>query len=160
MLTTPPPSWATWQRIVNDTGVRDAPRRDPIPVVARVVWATDGEEHLPGQAIAWTRSEVLVELRDPRCATVGPWLLATDVRRRPARPTATYQVEGRERLERVEYAVEELPLSTGAPALERVLAARAKDGWRLCATTVARTLLVTFERSGRQGRDAQPATDQ
>ena len=48
VLTTPPPSWATWQRIVNDTGVRDAPRRDPIPVLARVVWATDGEERVPG----------------------------------------------------------------------------------------------------------------
>lgn len=150
MLTTPPPSWATWQRIVNDTGVRDAPRRNPIPVLARVVWASDGEEHLPGQAIAWTRSEVLVELRDPRCATVGAWLPSTDIRRRPSRAAAGHRFE---RVERFEYAVEELPLSTGAPALERVLAARARNGWRLCATTVARTMLVTFERTDSPRRD-------
>jgi hypothetical protein len=154
VLTTPPPSWATWQRIVNDTGVRDAPRRDPIPVLARVVWATDGEEHLPGEAIAWTSSEVLVELRDPRCATVGAWLPASDVRRRPDR--ARLRPSGHA-VERVEYAVDELPLSTGGPALERLLAARAKDGWRLRETTVARTLLITFERVSRS--TGRPAAD-
>ena len=156
MLTTPPPSWATWQRIVNDTGVRQAPRRDPIAVLARVVWATDGEEQVQGQAIAWTRSEVLVELRDPRCATVGPWLPAKDVRRRSG-PPAPPRPERSATAERMEYAVEELPLATGAPALERVLTARAKQGWRLCATTVTRTLLITFERPVRR---RQPDVDQ
>jgi hypothetical protein len=154
VLTTPPPSWATWQRIINDTGVRDAPRREPIPVVARVVWSTDGEEHLPGQAIAWTSSEVLVELRDPRCATVGAWLPAADVRRRVDRPVRPAHPP-----HRVEYAVDELPLATGAPAFERLLAARAKAGWRLWGTTVARTILITFERSS-QARTRSDADDQ
>ena len=151
MLTTPPPSWATWQRIVNDIGVHEAPRREPIPVVARVVWATDGEEHVECEAIAWTRTEVLVELRDPRCATVGAWLPATDVRRRDVAPPVVAPSGRVERLDRMEYAVEELPLSAGAPALERVLAARARQGWRLRETTVTRTLLITFERPVRTG---------
>ena len=47
----PAPSWATWQKIINDRGVPD-PRTivdaaEPIPVVARIVWSTDGEEHCP-----------------------------------------------------------------------------------------------------------------
>lgn len=86
MLTTPPPSWATWQRIINDRGVPDqrlvTTASAPIPVVARIVWGTDGEEHIPGSAIRWTRMLVLVELRDPRCATIGAWLDPKDVRRR------------------------------------------------------------------------------
>ena len=54
----------------------------PIAVSARVVWETDGEEQADGWAIRWTRDVVLVELRDPRCATVGAWLAPWDVTRR------------------------------------------------------------------------------
>ena len=86
MLTTPP-SWETWQRIINGQDVPD--RRDvttatePIPVVTRIVWGVNGEEHVDERAIRWTFDLVLVELRDPRSSTVGPWLAASDVRRRP-----------------------------------------------------------------------------
>jgi hypothetical protein len=85
VLTTPPPGWASWQRIINGRDVPDwssvVVAAVPIPVVARVVWATDGEQWVEGLAIRWTRSLVLVELRDPRCSTVGPWLDASDVKR-------------------------------------------------------------------------------
>lgn len=76
-----PPSWRSWQRILNDVGARSYVRRDPIPVRARIVWADDGEEYLDGWAIAWTGDAVLVELRDPRCSTVGAWLSPIDVSR-------------------------------------------------------------------------------
>ena len=85
MLTTPPPSWAFWQRIINSHDVPDpstvvaAP--EPIPVSARIVWGEDGEELVLGRAIRWTDQLVLVELRDTRSATIGPWLNTRDVRR-------------------------------------------------------------------------------
>lgn len=86
MLQTPPPSWAKWQKVINAVEIPprdqfvDAPA--PIPVVARIVWGTDGEEWVPGEAIRWTGTAVLVELRDPRSETLGPWLAPDDVRRR------------------------------------------------------------------------------
>jgi hypothetical protein len=41
-------------------------------VIARVVWETDGEEHIECNAIRWTRTHVLVDLsRDRRCSTIG-----------------------------------------------------------------------------------------
>jgi hypothetical protein len=47
------------------------------------VWADDGEEFIDTMAIRWTRSHVLVHLKDdPRCATIGAWLKPDDVRRR------------------------------------------------------------------------------
>jgi hypothetical protein len=55
----------------------------PIPVVARIVWTKEGEEHIACDAIRWTRTHVLVDLsRDRRCSTIGVWLPATDVKRR------------------------------------------------------------------------------
>jgi len=53
----------------------------PIAVTARIVWGKDGEEHVPASAIAWTSTLVLIELRDPRCATIAAWFDPADLRR-------------------------------------------------------------------------------
>src|SRR5688500_16668262 len=72
---TPPPAWATWQPVINSRPVPPADAvttaESPLAVSARIVWGGDGEEWVDGWAIRWTRDAVLVELRDPRCATVG-----------------------------------------------------------------------------------------
>ena len=81
----PAGSWQAWQRHLNEQW---PPKPDAtelhepgIPVVVRVVWAHDGETLLDGTAIRWTRSEVFVRIRDPRCAILGVWVPARDVRR-------------------------------------------------------------------------------
>ncbi|GMA31555.1 hypothetical protein [Litorihabitans aurantiacus] len=53
----------------------------PIPVEARLVWASDGAEHVRSLARAWTRTLVLVEVRDERWPLGTAWLPAADVRR-------------------------------------------------------------------------------
>ena len=81
----PVSSWRAWQTPMNEhwpAKPRDTQLPQPgIPVVARVVWSRDGETLPEGQAIRWTSSEVFVSIRDPRCAILGVWLLASDVRR-------------------------------------------------------------------------------
>ncbi|PWD49955.1 hypothetical protein C8046_03935 [Serinibacter arcticus] len=62
----------------------DAPESGPIPVTVRLLWAIDGEEWVTARARAWTRSLVLVELRDPRWRVGAAWLPARDVRRAEA----------------------------------------------------------------------------
>lgn len=76
-----------WQPLLNE---RPIPARRaqvscdvPIAVTARLVWEHDGEERLDTLAWAWTRGAVLVELHDRRRQTIGVWLPARDVRRRP-----------------------------------------------------------------------------
>jgi hypothetical protein len=54
----------------------------PVPVVARVVWAVDGEEHIDTEALGWTGQAVYVRLADPRCRTNAIWLDGADVQRR------------------------------------------------------------------------------
>jgi hypothetical protein len=54
----------------------------PVPVVARVVWAVDGEEHIATEAVGWTGQAVFVRLADPRCRTNAIWLDGADVERR------------------------------------------------------------------------------
>lgn len=56
----------------------------PLEVAARLAWAVDGEEWVAARARAWTRSLVLVELRDERWPLGLAWLPAADVRRRAA----------------------------------------------------------------------------
>lgn len=58
----------------------DAP--EPIPVIARIEWAHDGEEQLDTKAIAWTSQAVLVLISDRRRRTIGAWLPPGDVARR------------------------------------------------------------------------------
>jgi hypothetical protein len=54
----------------------------PVPVVATVVWAVDGEEHIDTEAVGWTGQAVYVRLVDPRCRTNAIWLDGADVQRR------------------------------------------------------------------------------
>lgn len=72
------------QRILNTAGIPSdwVDALIPIDVIARVVWADDGEEHIPGRALAWTTGEVFVEIRDPRWQLDSVWLTAADVQRR------------------------------------------------------------------------------
>jgi len=53
-----------------------------VPIVARVVWAVDGEEHVDTVALGWTGQAVYVRLADPRCRTNAGWLDGADVQRR------------------------------------------------------------------------------
>lgn len=77
------PSYHDWQRILNATTPRHyVRRREPIPVHARIVWETDREEWVETVAIAWDRTDVVVELDDRRSATIAVWIPASDVRRR------------------------------------------------------------------------------
>lgn len=59
-------------------GFRD---HEPIPVIARVIWAGDGEEFLPGEALRWDAHHVYVRIDDPRCEGNGVWLKPADVYR-------------------------------------------------------------------------------
>ena len=54
----------------------------PVPIVARVVWAVDGEEHVDTVALGWSDQAVYVRLADPRCRTNSIWLDGADVKRR------------------------------------------------------------------------------
>jgi hypothetical protein len=57
-------------------------RCPPVPIVARVVWALDGEEHIDTAALGWTGQAAYVPLADPRCRTNAIWLDGADVKRR------------------------------------------------------------------------------
>jgi hypothetical protein len=54
----------------------------PVPIVARVVWAHDGEEYIDTVAAGWSGQNVYVRLPDPRYRLTSVWLNAADVRRR------------------------------------------------------------------------------
>ena len=54
----------------------------PTPIVARVVWAVDGEEVVHTTALGWSGQAVYVRLADPRCRTNAIWLDGADVQRR------------------------------------------------------------------------------
>lgn len=78
------PWWAGRQRILNSRAVpgRFTAAAPPVPVVARLVWADDGEELVETVATAWTSPLVLVAVGDPRSAYRGVWVPARDVTRR------------------------------------------------------------------------------
>jgi hypothetical protein len=77
-------AWSPGQKILNSTGARMPNHRldPPVPVVARVVWANDGEEHIGPVALGWTGQNVYVRLPDQRYRLTSVWLDASDVRRR------------------------------------------------------------------------------
>jgi len=86
----PPPRFAplAWDEgqvgVLNclDVPTRFTRARVPVPVVARVEWASPyGVEHIPTLAVGWTRERVLVELSDRRCTFRGLWLAPVDVER-------------------------------------------------------------------------------
>jgi hypothetical protein len=56
--------------------------RQPVPVVARIECADDGEERLETEALGWTDRRVYVRLPDSRWRFTSVWLDAADVTRR------------------------------------------------------------------------------
>lgn len=81
---TEPPAWDQGQVPIgnaHDVPNRYTRAREPIPVRARIAWAT-GDEQLDTLALAWTRHLVLVQLDDRRHQLRGIWLAASDVHRR------------------------------------------------------------------------------
>jgi hypothetical protein len=77
-------AWSPGQAIVNATGAR-VPEHTfarPVPIVARVVGAQDGEEHIETVALGWTGRNVYVRMTDPRYRFTAAWLDAADVTRR------------------------------------------------------------------------------
>ena len=56
--------------------------RQPVPVVVRIEWAEDGEEHLETVALGWTGQRAYIRLPDPRYRFTAVWLRAEDVKRR------------------------------------------------------------------------------
>lgn len=55
---------------------------EPIDVTVRLMWETDGEEHIDGRATRWSDTVVYVELDEQRIRTTGVWVDAGDVTRR------------------------------------------------------------------------------
>jgi hypothetical protein len=55
--------------------------KTPVPVVVRIVWENDGEEHMETEALGWTDRSVYVRLPDSRWRFTSVWLRAEDVRR-------------------------------------------------------------------------------
>jgi hypothetical protein len=76
----------TWdaQRIVNRLEARQPEHllSPPVPIVATIRWAVDGEENIDTEAIGWTSQAVYVRLADARCRTNAIWLDGADVQRR------------------------------------------------------------------------------
>jgi hypothetical protein len=68
----------------NDTGARQPEHtfNQPVPIVARIVWADDGEEFIETFAAGWTGQNVYVRLPDRRYRLTSVWLDAADVKRR------------------------------------------------------------------------------
>jgi hypothetical protein len=56
--------------------------RQPAPIVARIVWEHDGEEHVDTVALGWSRRDVYMRLPDPRYQFTAVCLDAAYVRRR------------------------------------------------------------------------------
>ena len=77
-------AWSPGQKILNDTGARvpEHTFNQPVPIVARIVWADDGEEHIETVAAGWSGQLVYVRLPDTRYRLTSVWLDASDVRRR------------------------------------------------------------------------------
>jgi hypothetical protein len=52
-----------------------------VPVIARIVWEDDGEEHIATEAVGWHRKLVYVHVPDRRYRHTSVWLDAADTRR-------------------------------------------------------------------------------
>ena len=80
----PPPWEAGRQGILNSTGAQ-VPQHtfgQPVPVVVRIVWEHDGEEHIETEALGWSNGDAYVRLPDSRWRFTAVWLDASDVKRR------------------------------------------------------------------------------
>ena len=54
----------------------------PVPVVARIVWEHDGEEHIETVALGWIGQHAHIRRPDPRYRFTAVWLDASDFQRR------------------------------------------------------------------------------
>lgn len=78
-----------WQDVTNEhwpsaevaRTLRDVPAGQQIAIIARVVFAGDGEQRLPGKAVRWTRHHVCVHVSDRRLSVPYLWLAPDDVTR-------------------------------------------------------------------------------
>jgi hypothetical protein len=72
------------QPIINSLAARvpEHTLSPPVPIVATIRWAVDGEEHIDTVALGWTGQAVYVRLVDRRHQTNAIWLDGADVRRR------------------------------------------------------------------------------
>ena len=80
-----PPPWEAGRQGILNALKAQVPRHtfgQPVPVVARIVWEHDGEEHIETVALGWTGQHAYIRLPDPRYRFTAVWLDATDVRRR------------------------------------------------------------------------------
>jgi hypothetical protein len=70
------------QAIINDTDARvpSAASTRLVPIVARIVWADDGEEHVETVALGWTGRNVYVWMEDRRYSFTPCLFDAADVR--------------------------------------------------------------------------------
>jgi hypothetical protein len=77
-------AWSRGHRILNDTGARQPEHtfNQPVPIVARIVRADDGEEYIETEALGWSNGDAYVRMPDRRYKFTAVWLDAADVRRR------------------------------------------------------------------------------
>jgi len=81
----PPPPWEAGRQGILNALEAQMPEhifKTPVPIVARIEWADDGEEHLETVALGWTGQHAYIRLPDPRCRFTAVWLDAADVTRR------------------------------------------------------------------------------
>jgi hypothetical protein len=80
-------AYSPGQRLLKLTGAREPEHRldPPVPVVARIVWEHDGEEHIETEAAGWSGQLVYVRVPDTRYRLTSVWLNTADVRRRALR---------------------------------------------------------------------------
>jgi len=69
-----------YQDVLNGHEARRRPDRPKIPVLARIVWETDGEQWCHGYAVRLDPGiAIFVEFSDRRCRFTGAWLSPDDV---------------------------------------------------------------------------------
>jgi hypothetical protein len=72
-------AWSPGQAILNSIGARvpEHTFNQPVPVVVRIVWEHDGQEHLETVALGWTGRRAYIRLPDPRYRFTAVWLNAS-----------------------------------------------------------------------------------
>jgi hypothetical protein len=80
----PQPGWSPGQTILNSTRTREPQQTfpQPVPIVARNVWADDGDEYPNTVALGWTGRNAYVRMPDRRYQFTAVWLNAADITRR------------------------------------------------------------------------------
>lgn len=80
-----PPPWAAGRQGILNSLEAQMPQQtfgQPVPVVVRIVWEHDGEEHVETVALGGTGQHAYIRLPDPRYRFTAVWLDASDVERR------------------------------------------------------------------------------